>query len=145
MAKSFFRRNIGELIGVNIVVFFHFIFPQMVNARIDADPVEPRGKIRIVLSFEFIEGVVRFDERFLKDVFGIFFVFGVLEGERENSAFVFLKELPECVGVALLSLEHDFCFIHSVSFINQNGTTPDFVDNVRLSFYPSFFLQSTPP
>ncbi len=116
----------------------------MVNTGIDADPVEPGGKIRIVLSFEFIKRMERLDERFLKDVFGIFFVFGVLEGERENSAFVIFKELPECVCVSLLGQLHDFCFIHSVSFINQNGTTSDFVDNFLFLFYPSVFLQSTP-
>jgi len=112
----------------------------MVNTGIDADPVEPGGKIRIVLSFEFIERMERFDERFLKDIFGIFFVFGVLEGERENSAFVILKELPERVGVALLCHLHDFCFIHSVSFINQNGTTPDFVDSFLLILLGQIFI-----
>jgi hypothetical protein len=31
----------------------------MVNTGIDTDPVEPGGKIRIVLSFEFIERMER--------------------------------------------------------------------------------------
>jgi hypothetical protein len=103
-------------IPVRVVLFLVFLSSQIIDAAVDADPVDPGGKAGVVFNVVFLQVAVRFDKGLLEDVFGILFVFRVLVSQREDSLPVLFKKHTKCLRVALLGRLHNSSFSHSFVF-----------------------------
>ena len=79
-------------VPIREILFFVLLSSQIIDAAVDADPVDPGGEAGLVFDLVFVQVVVRPDECFLQDVFGILLVFCVLVCQREDSITVLFKK-----------------------------------------------------
>jgi hypothetical protein len=88
-------------------------FSQGVDAGVDADPTDPGRKKGAFIRAVFGEGLVGFDERFLKNILRVRRVFKILIGQGKDFLFMVVEERPERFGVALPGQPDQCPFVHS--------------------------------